>query len=211
METTQVRTELEDKAGITLQWENEKPVYAGDLDLRGTGITSLPDGLTVGGDLDLRGTSIMNTAHVNRKMLDFIEWKNGEYIKADGLFSKVLSRKGKVRIIQQIGKNNTAWLVTDGNGKWAHGDTLEQAKNDLVYKLSHVGKSAYASYTLDTEVTFEQGIEMYRAITGACAFGTKHFVETHLPVKKEKYTVSEIIALTKGQFGSETFSQFFKA
>ena len=30
----------------------------GDLDLRGTCITALPDGLTVGGDLDLRGTGI---------------------------------------------------------------------------------------------------------------------------------------------------------
>ena len=30
----------------------------GGLDLRGTGITSLPDNLTVGGWLDLRGTGI---------------------------------------------------------------------------------------------------------------------------------------------------------
>jgi len=30
----------------------------GSLDLRGTGITVLPDGLTVGGSLDLRGTGI---------------------------------------------------------------------------------------------------------------------------------------------------------
>ena len=30
----------------------------GSLDLRGTGITTLPDGLTVGGYLDLRGTGI---------------------------------------------------------------------------------------------------------------------------------------------------------
>ena len=30
----------------------------GSLDLRGTGITSLPEGLTVGGSLDLRGTGI---------------------------------------------------------------------------------------------------------------------------------------------------------
>ena len=30
----------------------------GGLDLRGTGITALPEGLTVGGGLDLRGTGI---------------------------------------------------------------------------------------------------------------------------------------------------------
>ena len=32
--------------------------FPGDLDLEGTNITSLPDGLTVGGYLDLRGTNI---------------------------------------------------------------------------------------------------------------------------------------------------------
>ena len=30
----------------------------GDLDLRGTGITALPEGLQVGGSLDLSGTGI---------------------------------------------------------------------------------------------------------------------------------------------------------
>ena len=40
----------------------------GHLDLRGTGITALPDGLSVGGHLDLRGTGITN---VPKKF----EWK----------------------------------------------------------------------------------------------------------------------------------------
>ena len=36
----------------------ENNLFGGSLDLRGTGITSLPDGLHVGGDLDLSGTGI---------------------------------------------------------------------------------------------------------------------------------------------------------
>ena len=44
----------------------------GSLDLRGTSITSLPEGLTVGGSLDLRGTSITNPNHYRRV-------QNGEY------------------------------------------------------------------------------------------------------------------------------------
>jgi len=36
----------------------------GDLDLEGTSITSLPEGLSVGGYLDLRGTSIIGKYQV---------------------------------------------------------------------------------------------------------------------------------------------------
>ena len=37
---------------------DESGKIGGSLDLRGTGITALPEGLTVGGYLDLRGTGI---------------------------------------------------------------------------------------------------------------------------------------------------------
>jgi len=38
--------------------EIQNGIYGGSLDLSGTGITSLPEGLSVGGWLDLRGTGI---------------------------------------------------------------------------------------------------------------------------------------------------------
>ena len=43
---------------ITNAYDEATNTVKGDLDLRGTQITSLPDGLTVGGYLDLRGTQI---------------------------------------------------------------------------------------------------------------------------------------------------------
>ena len=44
--------------GYQLIIKDGKPYYGGDLDLRGTAITSLPDNLTVGGGLYLQGTAI---------------------------------------------------------------------------------------------------------------------------------------------------------
>lgn len=38
--------------------KTEEEIKGGNLDLIGTGITSLPDNLTVGGDLNLSGTGI---------------------------------------------------------------------------------------------------------------------------------------------------------
>lgn len=50
---------------------------------------------------------------------------------------------------------------------------------------------------------------MYRVITGACEAGTRNFVEG-LSKRKKKYTVAEIIEQTKGQYGNDTFKEFFK-
>ena len=182
----------------------------GRLDLRNTQITSLPDNLTVGGRLDLRNTQITDTSKVNRNAPDIYTWRNNKYIKCDGVFSRVLSNKGNVWKVQSIGKDDTMYIVTDGNGRYAHGETIKAAKADLIYKISNRDKSKYENLTLDSTVTFEEAIEMYRVITGACAAGTKNFVENRLREKKAKYTIAEIIELTKGEYQSDVFAEFFK-
>ena len=180
----------------------------GSLDLRGTQITSLPEGLTVGGSLYLEGTQITDTSKVIRKTIDFFEWRNKTYIKADGVFSKVISHKGNVYKISQIGENKERYLLTDGNGKWSHGDTLKEAKDDLIFKIGDRDKSSYSNLTLDSILSFEESIEAYRVITGACSAGTKMFVKS-LSNTKDKYTIAEMIELTKGQYGNNVFKSFF--
>ena len=51
-------TENIDLRGIGITALPEGLSVGGYLDLRDTGITALPEGLSVGGDLDLRGTGI---------------------------------------------------------------------------------------------------------------------------------------------------------
>ncbi|MFT3995741.1 MAG: hypothetical protein QM660_15635, partial [Dysgonomonas sp.] len=175
----------------------------------GTQITSLPDNLTVGGSLYLEGTQITDTSKVNRNAPTVYTWRNKKYIKADGIFSEVVSNKGNVYRTKQIGKDKIGYLVTDGNGKWSHGATLKEAKDDLIYKISNRNKSDYENLSLDSVITFEEAVEMYRVITGACSFGTRDFVQHRLEEKKEKYTISEILKITKSEYGSSTFASFF--
>ena len=138
-------------------------------------------------------------------------WRNKEYIKVDGIFTKIISERGNVMRVQRIAHRKVEYLVTDGAGKWAHGATLKEAKDSLIYKISNRDKSKYEAWTIDTEVTHAEAIEAYRMITGACAMGTRHFCETILgDKKKDKYTVAEVIELTKGQYGAESFEAFFK-
>ena len=200
------------------------PFYSGDLYLRGMGITSLPDGLTVGGSLYLNGTGITDTSNVHRKLSALskkisdvqnrpITWQRDgrEYIKVDGMFTKVDSHHGNVYRVYKVGSNKQLYLVTDGDNHWAHGDTLQDARADLIYKINDRDTSMYKGMTLDNTLTFEEAIAAYRTITGACSPGTRDYIANRLPKPhKEKYSIGEIISLTEGEYGSEKFKDFFK-
>lgn len=176
-----------------------------------------------GGSLDLRGTGITDTSKVTktlsaeakrkiaakRNMMVVWEWSNRTYIKVDGIFSVVDSHHGNVWRVHQLGDSKQTYIVTDGENHYAHGDTIEEARKDLVYKTCDRDKSEYERLTLDSELTYSEAIECYRVITGACSAGTRQFCENILTVKKEKYTIKEMIELTRGQYGSETFKKFF--
>ncbi len=185
----------------------------GYLDLRGTGITSLPDNLTVGGSLNLRGTGITEKEIKKvKKSINYsldieskLTWKNGQYRKIDGIFCEVI-RELKSCLKVKIGLD-IKYVVFDGE-HYSHGDTLKQAKEDLIYKRCNRDKSEYENMTPETILSFKDCVEMYRVITGACSSGVRHFVESSGNVK-EKYYISEIIELTKGQYGSNAFIKFF--
>mgnify|MGYP000995521796 CR=1 FL=1 len=146
----------------------------------------------------------------NYKGAYLFENKNGKYIKADEIFGKIVEQKGNVYHVKLVGDEEITYLVTDGEGHWSHGYTLEGAKDDLIYKITDRDKSDYEGLTLDSELSFEDAIVCYRVITGACSFGTKNFIENRLGKnKKEVYTIKEIIKLTNGEYGNKTFKDFF--
>lgn len=207
-------------------------IVGGSLFLNNTDIKSLPNNLVVGGYLDLSSTKIESLPD-NLVVIDYIYKRNGDvicvernhnidfverlwgdkpYCKVDGIFTEVVKRRGKVWTVRKVGETETFYLVNDGNGHYAHGETVKAAKADLIYKTTSKDKSEYEGLTLESVLTHEEAIKCYRTITGACSFGTKNFVESVLSPdeRKDQYTIAEIIRLTKDQYGNETFSNFFK-
>ena len=135
---------------------------------------------------------------------------NHEFVEVqiiDDVKTIILNRKKNVLKGLFLDSLNPCYVV-EKDGIYSHGATLKEAKDSLIYKISNRDTSMYKDYSLDTVVTFEEGIKMYRVITGACEAGTRNFVEG-LAKKKKKYTVQEIITATKGQYGNETFKEFF--
>ena len=188
--------------------------YNGSLYLEHNQLTEVtfPEGMTIGGSLYLGYNQLTEkvTPPPTKPAPTVFhwEWRGRRYIKADGIFQQVVLQKGNVYRVKNIGATKETYLITDGDGRWSHGDTLKQAKDDLMYKIADRDTSKYKSLTLDSTLSLADAIQCYRVITGACAAGTKSFV-TSLPTTKEEYTIREIIDLTTGYYGAETFKGFF--
>ena len=180
----------------------------GYLDLRNTGITSLPDNLTVGGHLYLEGTALHGKQFDIAKPGSLLSWRNGKYIKVDGMFTEVLKAKGNVYKVRNLNSAKAFFVITDGAGKYAHGESVSKAKTDLIYKLSgDESKESYRHLTLESILPFEECITFYRVITGACSFGVREFIESS-GIENRTYSIAELVKLTKGRYGSEALQSF---
>ncbi|ADX42571.1 hypothetical protein [Tetrasphaera phage TJE1] len=127
----------------------------------------------------------------------------------DGILQEVVSKKGLVYRVRGICAKEVTYLVTDGNGKFSHGDTLNEARESLIYKIGDRDKSKFQGMGPQTILSFGEAIGAYRVITGACEAGTRAFISSKIGEPKDRYSIGEIIELTEGQYGSQEFKQFF--
>ena len=180
----------------------------GWLDLSGTQITALPDNLTVGGSLDLSGTQITCAEKEKVKKLRDGDYVEGRYLFADGILTHVRKRRMMDRYTLYVGKIKGKNVISDG-AHYAHCDNIREGIADLLFKTAKDrGADQYKNMTLDTELTVEEAVTMYRVITGACRQGSEDFVNG-IKDRKEKYTIRECIEMTKGQYNAKRFAEFF--
>jgi len=195
---------------------------AGHLDLSNTQITSLPEGLTVGGSLDLSDTPIsslpeglivggyldLSNTQIKVHKLKCGDYVPGKYLYADGILTHVKRRMEHSGYIFYQGRIPGQNIVSDGI-YYAHCDKWEDGISDICFKKAEDrGLEQYRNLTLDSVLSEEEMISMYRIITGACQAGTERFVNS-LKQRKATYTVREAIKLTDGQYNSKIFQNFF--
>ena len=182
------------------------PTVGGSLNLNS--LTSIPAGFnpTVGGNLWLKDSSSNQYTPLNNAILS---WQDGKYISADGMFTEVICKRGNVYKVKKLNDSKEFYLVTDGL-RHAHGNTIKDAKADLIYKLSNDANiEKYKGMKKDSVLPFADAIECYRVITGACALGVKDFIQSKR-IEERSYSIAEIIELTKGSYMYITFANFFK-
>ena len=181
----------------------------GWLDLSGTPITSLPEGLTVGGWLGLSGTAIKSSEKEKVRYLQDGDYVPDKYIYCDEILTHIRSCKKIGAYAFYKGKIKGRNVVSDGQ-YFAHCTTVKEGVLDIEFKKQKErGTEQYNDLTKDSVLTYEEAIATYRIITGACRQGTQNFLND-LKEKKDSYTIAEIIELTKGQYGSAVFAAFFE-
>ena len=197
----------------------------GGLYLSDTSIAGLPNNLTVGGSLDLTGTDIVklpDSLKAGSKIYDRNskiilnekywlregEYVPGRYLYADRILTHVKRRKKVGPYDYFIGKIPGRNVISDGTN-YAHCQNLRDGIRDLAFKRAEGrGADQYQNLTPDSVLPAGEMITMYRVITGACRQGTECFLKS-LGTLKESYSVREIIELTQGQYGGQTFREFF--
>ena len=178
---------------------------------------------TVGGDLYVDGKAELTALKEGKTPLHIIEqiksaakravhndFERQGYLFADNILQKLISKKTIAGLTiyktKHLAKDKTQFVVFDGTN-YSHGKTLEQAKEDLIYKSSTVDTSEFKGWKLTDVKPLSDMIRAYRSITKSCSVGTKDFCSSQ--ELKDKYSVKEVIELTKGRYGNNEFAGFF--
>ncbi len=197
-------------SGLTSIPAGFNPTVGGGLYL--SGLTSIPAGFnpTVGGGLYWKtGSKYIGKPVVRpRVRTEAITWEDGRWIKADGIFQEVIEHRANVYRTRHVGKHDIGYLITDGNGAWAHGETLEEAREDLLYKLGNRSIEEFKKIDRNEPMDFAKAVALYRTVTGSCSAGVRGFVERNSIDKSKTYTVGEMLMITKGAYGHEALARF---
>ena len=180
----------------------------GYLDLRGTNITSLPEGLCVGGDL-YWPDHLVNIGTYKKLEPETPTYVEGRFIWADGILTpikKIIHIGNYLFFVGRIPHRN---VVSDGV-YFAHCDKFADGIVDLKIKINGQDTSRFYSLRYDTVLTPEEAIEAYRVITGACAQGTRLFLDKIGNEAHKTHTVREIIELVGTNYGFADFARFIK-
>lgn len=140
----------------------------------------------------------------------FETWLDRGYVVADGISKKLISKKKlkniEIYTVEGFLTKKESFVARKGE-QFSHGETVDKAIESLRYKLLDRDTSRFKRWKKTTEVTAEDAIQSYRAITGACEYGVRQFCESIKVPKKLK--VSKVIELTKGNFGHAVYAGFF--
>ena len=132
----------------------------------------------------------------------------------DGIACTVLSAKSKdgltikrcrKSVFRDGGLIGDAFFVASNDKNNAHGKTMKEAIDELHFKEMSRDVKKYRGMALTTKKSPQDWGLIYRAITGACNYGTKMFMEERK--LKKTYTLKEILKETQGAYGSDKFRE----
>ena len=150
-------------------------------------------------DGDVYGFNGDNVVSIKRVLKGYN--KELKYIYFDGiLWGNVKSVKKKDNIT--IYKTPLGYCVVEDKLS-AHGKTLKKAMEDLTFKK--LRNKDVSDIVSEIKRTGKVNRMQYRAITGACQFGTEQFCKTHNIEELEEIKIEELRKILINDYGAEKF------
>lgn len=107
--------------------------------------------------------------------------------------------------------------IVKGNGCFAHGETIREAREALRDKLyanldtEQVIAEFKEKFELDKKYPAMDFYNWHHYLTGSCAAGRRNFAENHdIDLNNDTFTVEEFIALTENDYGGEIIRELKK-
>jgi hypothetical protein len=121
---------------------------------------------------------------------------------------KILScRHSKIKNQKVIGEK---FYVAQKNGQNAHAKTVGAALQEIQFKTGNRDITQFKNMPANTKKAPNEWAFVYRMVTGACQYGIQKFIESKGKLKKI-YTLKEIVQITEGQWGHDTFVKTINA
>ena len=140
------------------------------------------------------------------------KYNNDVVFYVDGvptIFGKIKGNVAHVRVVNEYDWQTKNGFVVKGYGRFAHGETLDDARESLREKV--IAEMSTEERITQFIKTFN-GTDRYPAktffnwhslLTGSCLMGRKAFVESnHISLEKD-YTVKEFIGFCENAYGGE--------
>ena len=165
---------------------------------------------TVGGRFDCYNNQLTSLEGAPRQHADMFETFLGKgYVFLDGILTKSISIRTKDGVniyrTQKLYNVDIIYVAREGLTA-AHGRTIKEALEELRFKTASKDVEQYRGMAKTTKHTPKEWAVIYRAITGACKWGTENFIAGKGNLKKH-YTLSEILTQTDGSFGHDKFKE----
>ena len=164
-----------------------------------------------GQKFEINGKNVVQINDFEAEEISFDTWLERGYVNADGIIQKLIDRTkdGEIEIFKVADfKKKESFVVRKGD-KFAHGDTLVEAKADLEFKINGSDTSRFKKWKKDELKPVGEMIVAYRAITGACSKGVRDFIKT-VPNLPEAVSPEMVIGLIGDSYGAVEFKEFFK-
>ena len=129
------------------------------------------------------------------------------------IFDRIIGNAAHCRVIRSDDWQERKCYVVKGQGKCAHGDTLQEARESLVKKIM---QSMSVEERIDEFCKLFNATDRYPAqtffqwhntLTGSCEMGRREFVRSHNISMEASYTVAEFISFCENDYGGDVIKQ----